>query len=355
MRVSGRARGGLEIPARPLDCGNTGTSMRLLLGVLAAVPGRVTLEGDASLSSRPMERVARPLRTMGAEIETTGGHAPVSIRGGRLVGSRIAAEVPSAQVKGAVLLAGLAAEEETEFVEPTPTRDHTERILHALGAIPEPVPRVRACEVPAFRADVPGDVSGAAFLAAAAAASGGSVSIAGVGLNPTRLGFATLLRRMGVVVVAEPARASLGEPIGTLEVRSGSTLRGIEVSESEVAGAIDEIPALALLCALAEGPSRFRGVAELRVKESDRVTAILEAIRALGGGAEVEGEDLVVAGGGLDGGRVDPRGDHRIAMAAASVGPGCRGPVEVLDADCASVSFPGFARTLRSVGADVEG
>lgn len=355
MRVRGTGRNGLVLPTDSLDCGNSGTTMRLLLGLLADAPGSATLVGDASLSSRPMERVARPLRSMGAGIGTTEGHAPVTLTGGRLTGVRLEAEVPSAQVKGAILLAGLAAEGETEVIEPVPTRDHTERILHALGVIPALAPRVRAAAIPGFHAEVPGDASGAAFHACAALASGGTVRIAGVGLNPTRLGFLALLARMGGIVEAEIGSVSLGEPIGTLEVRSGSNLRGIDVSGGEVADAIDEIPALALLSALAEGPSRFRGVGELRVKESDRVAGIIAAIRGLGGSAEAEGDDLVVSGGGLAGGRVEPRGDHRIAMAAAVAGLGSRAGAEIAGAECAAVSFPGFADALRSLGADVEG
>lgn len=355
MRLRGGGRRGLVDPDAPLDCGNSGTTMRLLLGLLADRPGSIRLVGDASLSSRPMERVARPLRAMGADIATTDGHAPVVVTGGRLSGIRFEADVPSAQVKGAVLLAGLAAAGETAVVEPVPTRDHTERMLHALGVIPALTPTVRAATIPGFRAEVPGDASGAAFLACAALASSGEVRIANLGLNPTRVGYLTLLRRMGGVVEVGTERASLGEPIGTLDIRPGSSLRGIDVSTEEVAGAIDEIPALALLCSLAEGPSRFRGVAELRVKESDRVASTVAAIRALGGSAEADGDDLVVSGGGLAGGRVEPHGDHRIAMAAAAVGTACRAGVEIPGAECAAISFPGFPDILRSLGADVEG
>lgn len=329
--------------------------MRLLMGLLAAGPGPTTLSGDASLSRRPMERVARPLRTMGAEVVTTDGHAPVTVSGGHLVGRRIEPEVPSAQVKGAVLLAGLAAAGETEVIETVATRDHTERILHALGVIAEPQPRVRAAEVPAFRAEVPGDISGAVFLVTAAVASRGAVRVEGVGLNPTRMGFAGLLERMGAAVRATQERVCLGEPIGSLEVRASGGLRGIEASAAEVVGAIDEIPAVALLCALADGPSRFRSVGELRVKESDRIAGIVAAIRGLGGEAAEDGDDLVVAGGGLRGGAVDPEGDHRIAMASAAAALGSREGAEVRGAGCASISFPGFAATLGSLGADVEG
>lgn len=348
-------RAGLAPARAALDCGNSGTTLRLLLGLLAAAPGTAVLVGDPSLSVRPMERVARPLRAMGADISTTDGHPPVTVTGGALVGTRFVAEVPSAQVKGAILLAGLAAEGETRVDEPIPTRDHTERILHALGVSAAPVPVVRSAAVPAFRAEVPGDLSGAAFLAAAALATGGRCTIDGVGLNPTRRGFVDLLERMGARLETRTERTSVGEPIGTLEVASGSSLRALEASAAEVAGAIDEIPVLALLAALAPAASRFRGVGELRVKESDRVTAIVDAIRGLGGEAAAEGGDLVVAGGGLRGGRVDPRGDHRIAMAAAVAGLACPEGAEIVGAECASVSFPGFPHALRALGADVEG
>ena len=329
--------------------------MRLLLGILAGGRGAATLVGDASLSARPMERVARPLRAMGARMTTTDGHAPVSVSGGPLHGIRYASEVPSAQVKGAILLAGLAATGATEVVEAIPTRDHTERLLHALGVISELAPRVAAAEIPPFRGEVPGDISGAAFLATAAVASGGAVRIEGVGLNVTRTGYLDVLRRMGAEVRADVLDASLGEPCGTLEVRSGSTLTGVDLTRAEVAGSIDEIPALALLASLAEGPSRFHGVGELRVKESDRVRTVVEAIRALGGTADAQGEDLLVGGGGLRGGVAEPHGDHRIAMAAAAAGLGADEAVEIPGAECAAVSFPGFGATLRSLGADVEG
>lgn len=355
LRVRGGGRPGLAAPEAPLDCGNSATAMRLLMGLLAAGPGETTLTGDRSLTRRPMERVARPLREMGASVDTTGGHAPVVVRGGSLVGRPIEPAAPSAQVKGAVLLAGLAAEGETEVVEPIPTRDHTERLLHALGVTDSPAPRVRAAEIPAFHAEVPGDVSGAVFLATAALASGGGARVDGVGVNPTRLAFVGPLLRMGAEVTITEERTSLAEPIGTLAVRSSGRLVGIDVDAAEVVGAIDEIPALALLCALADGPSRFRSVGELRVKESDRVTSIVGAIRALGGKADADGADLVVGGGGLRGGSVDPEGDHRIAMAAAAAALGSIEGAEVRGAQCASISFPGFAATLGSLGADVEG
>lgn len=329
--------------------------MRLLMGLLAAGPGTSTLVGDASLSSRPLERVADPLRRMGAEIVTTDGHAPAEVRPARLHGIDLVPGVPSAQVKGAILLAGLAAEGVTRVLEPVPTRDHTERLLGALGLLAAPEISVGACEVPAFRAEVPGDPSAAAFIAGAAIGTGGSVTLTDAGLNPSRLGFLEAMGRMGALVSTQVHRSSLDEPIGTLYVASGSRLSAIEMDAEAVAGAIDEIPALAFLAAFAQGETVFRGVGELRVKESDRVSAIVEGIRALGGEAEMEGEDLSVGGGGLRGGTVDPRGDHRIAMAAAMAGVAAREEVRVLGADCMNISFPRFADVLRHLGADVEG
>lgn len=325
------------------------------MGLLAPGPGSSRLVGDESLSRRPLERVARPLRQMGAEIVTTQGHAPADVREARLHGADLVPEVPSAQVKGAILLAGLAADGITRVLEPISTRDHTERLLGALGLLAGAGPVVRAGEVPSFRAEVPGDPSSAAFLAAAAVCTGGSIEIGDVGLNPTRLGYLDALVRMGAQARTRIARTSLDEPIGTLEVVSGASLVGIDMDAESVAGAIDEIPALAFLAAFAEGQTTFRGVAELRVKESDRVAGISEGIRALGGTAGVEGEDLVIGGGGLLGGSVDPKGDHRIAMAAAMAGVATRGEVRVSGADCADISFPGFASALRHLGADVEG
>lgn len=353
--VRGKGRAGLDAPEEPLMCGNSGTTLRLLLGVLAAGPGTATLIGDESLSGRPLERVAGPLRDMGADIVTTDGHAPAHVRAARLHGVEFVPEVPSAQVKSAILLAGLAAEGVTQVVERVQTRDHTERLLGALGLLAGPGATVRAAEVPSFSAEVPGDPSGAAFLAGAALCSGGGVSVAGVGLNPSRLGFLEALGRMGADVRTQVDRTSLDEPIGTLDVTSGSSLRGIDMDADAVAGAIDEIPALAFLAASAQGQTRFRGVAELRVKESDRVTAIVEGIRALGGEAEADDEGISIGGGGLRGGTVDPRGDHRIAMAAAMAGLATREEVRILGAGCVNVSFPGFVETLRRLGADVEG
>ncbi len=330
--------------------------MRLLAGVLAGCSFEAVLTGDESLRRRPMERVARPLRAMGATVETTGGHAPIRIRGGALRGISYAPPVPSAQVKGAVLLAGLSAEGETEVVEPAPTRDHTERALAHLGAPVRIEPlrvRLSAFQHPGFAARVPGDVSSAAFLAAAAGVTGGEVEIQGVGLNPSRTRFLDVMMRMGLQIQTEVEGEELGEPVGRLRVVGAGPILPTLVPAEELPLVIDEVPVLVALAAHASGESRFAGAGELRVKESDRLYGLASMVRALGGEAEVQGDDLVIAGGGLDGGTTDPHGDHRMAMAAAIAGLGARGTVEVEGMEAADVSFPGFVETLGALGAEL--
>jgi 3-phosphoshikimate 1-carboxyvinyltransferase len=304
-----------------------------------------------------MERVAVPLREMGAVVETTDGHAPVVVRGRALHGIDHLASVPSAQVKSAVLLAGLSAEGETTVREPVPTRDHTERALRHLGApvrMDEGRVTIGRYRHEGFAASVPGDVSSAAFLAAAAVLTGGSLTVRDVGLNPSRTFLLEILGRMGVRTRATVEREELGEPVGVLEVEPGAGLTGTTVTEGELPLVIDEIPVLAMLAAHARGESWFLGAAELRVKEVDRLGAVAEAIRALGGGGGVEGDDLVVAGGGLHGGRVSSGGDHRMAMALAVAALAAEGPVMVEGMEAAEVSYPGFVRALIGAGARIE-
>jgi 3-phosphoshikimate 1-carboxyvinyltransferase len=357
LALEGGGRGALHAPGGDLDCGNSGTSMRLLAGVLASCPFESRLVGDRSLSARPMERVAEPLRAMGAEVDTADGRAPITIRGGPLAAIRYAAPIASAQVKGAVLLAGLDAEGETTVVEPSPTRDHTERALAHLGA---PV-RAEGLAVTlsafgheGFSASVPGDVSSAAFLLAAVALTGGRLVIHGVGLNPTRTHLLKVLERMGVRTRSEVAGEQLGEPVGTIEVEPCDGLLGTTVTEVELPLVIDEVPVLAILAAHARGETRFLGAGELRKKESDRLGGIEAAIRALGGEAGAEGDDLVLPGGGLRGGTASSRDDHRLAMAIAVAGLGARSPVTVDGIEAADVSFPAFVRTLSELGARID-
>jgi 3-phosphoshikimate 1-carboxyvinyltransferase len=331
--------------------------MRLVVGVLASTPFASTLVGDASLSARPMERVAAPLREMGADVGTSDGRPPLVVRGGALRGIRHAPTPPSAQVKSAVLLAGLAAEGETTIEELAATRDHTERALAHLGA---PV-RIqgRSVTVGAYRhggfaGTVPGDLSSAAFLVAGAALTGRELVIDEVGLNPSRSHLLEVLGRMGVATEATVEREEVGEPVGRLEVRPGADLVGTTVTAEELPLLIDEVPVLAMLGAHARGETRFEGAGELRVKESDRLGGVAAAILALGGHATVEGDDLVLAGGGLAGGGGSSGGDHRLAMALAIAGLRAGGPVTVEGMEAAEVSFPGFVETLVALGAEVE-
>ena len=340
-----------------MDCANSGTTMRLLAGVVASAPFETVLQGDPSLTGRPMERVAQPLRAMGAEVRTTDGHAPVAVRGGSLDGIEHRTTVPSAQVKGAVLLAGVAARGETTVLEPAATRDHTERGLAGLGAPVSFEPgraTVQAFQHGGFSAEVPGDVSSAAFLAAAAALSGKALVIGDVGLNPTRTAFLRVLERMGVSLRTTTEREELGEPVGSLEVEPPGVLVGTTVEADELPLVIDEVPTLALLAAHATDQTRFVGAAELRVKESDRLAATVDALRALGGGAEIVGDDLIVGGGGLGGGVVDAHGDHRMAMAAVVSALAATGPVAIDGVEAVGVSFPGFVPAMRALGARIE-
>jgi len=304
-----------------------------------------------------MERVAEPLRAMGARIETTHGCAPLTIEGGRLHGIEFEGPVPSAQIKSAVLLAGLVAEGPTTIRERASTRDHTERALRALGApvqVSEREIRVEAFQHAGFGGRCPGDPSSAAFLVAAAALTGSSITITGVGLNPTRTHFLEVMRRMGVKTMTRVEREELGEPVGDLWVEACDGLLPARVGEEELPLVIDEVPVLALLAAHAGGDTWFLGADELRHKESDRLEGVAAGIRSLGGHAAAEGQDLVVAGGGLEGGTGHARGDHRMAMALAVAALGARGPSEVEGLESAEVSFPGFVPMLQRMGAEIE-
>ena len=359
LRLSGRGRGGLEVSAGPLDCGNSGTTMRLLTGLLAACPFAEVLTGDESLRARPMERVAEPLRGMGATVDTADGRPPIRVRGSALHGIRHAPSTPSAQVKGAVLLAGTAADGRTTVVEPVVTRDHTERALAHLG-VPVRLAAGGEVSVEAFQHEgfsgrVPGDISSAAFLVAGAALTGGRLTLERVGLNPSRTAFLAVMGRMGVHTRTRVEDTELGEPVGDLEVLPCDELRGTTIDPSELPLIIDEVPALTALAAHAAGETWFLGAAELRVKESDRLDGLARAVRALGGHAAAQADDLVIAGGGLAGGRADSGGDHRMAMALCVAGLAARSAVEVEGMEAADVSFPGFVQTLRALGARIGG
>jgi 3-phosphoshikimate 1-carboxyvinyltransferase len=327
------------------------------MGLLATTEFRTVLTGDPSLSRRPMERVAEPLRALGARIATIDGHAPITIEGGPLQGTVVAPSVPSAQIKSAVLLAGLDADGTTTVRESVLTRDHTERALRALGAPIEQIDgsiAVRRFQHEGFSARVPGDPSSAAFLVAAAALTGSAIEIVEVGLNPTRTHFLEVMARMGVETELDVRHEEMGEPVGDILVRPTSGVHAVQVEPGELPLLIDEVPVLAGLAAHAPAASRFLGAGELRVKESDRLRGIAEGIRAMGGEAAVEGEDLVVTGGGLEGGVAEARGDHRMAMAFAVSGLAARAPVDVEGMESADVSFPGFIQTLDALGASIQ-
>ncbi len=359
-------RGGFAEPPEVIDCGNAGTAVRLILGAAAAFPLSATFTGDASLRGRPMGRVVEPLERMGARtLGRAGGRLPLTLAGGGLVGLDYALPTPSAQVKSAVLLAGLGAQGETVVREPEPTRDHTERMLRAFGAAVEVedapgggrTARVRGgVRLRGASVTVPGDPSSAAFpLVAGLLVPGSEVTVEGVLLNPLRTGLYDTLREMGADLRVEAARESGGEPVGDLVARA-SPLRGVVVPPQRAPSMIDEYPVLAVAAAFAEGETVMRGVGELRVKESDRIALTAALVRACGGECEEEPQGLVVHGRGrpLPGGaRVRTRGDHRIAMSALVLGLAAEREVGVDEAGMIATSFPGFAELMRGLGADL--
>jgi 3-phosphoshikimate 1-carboxyvinyltransferase len=334
--------------------------MRLTAGLVSARPGDVTLDGDGSLRRRPMERVAAPLRLMGADIQTADGRPPLRVRGGRLQAIEYRLPVASAQVKSAVLLAGLRTEGETRVHEPLPTRDHTERMLAAMGG---GVVRDGASvtvrggiALTPLTLSLPADPSSSAFFAVAASlVDGAELVLRDVGTNPTRTGGFELLARMGAHVEQRNAYEEGGEPRADVVVRGGR-LRGIVIAPDEVPGAIDELPVLAIAAAFAEGETRLSGAAELRVKESDRLAALAQ-LRDVGADVEITADGFVIRGSGgrpLRGGRIAAGGDHRIAMAFAIAGLRSDEGIEIDDPECARVSFPDFFDRLVALGAGVE-
>jgi 3-phosphoshikimate 1-carboxyvinyltransferase len=361
--VLGRGVGGLEQPAGPLDFGNSGTGVRLMLGVIAGHSLTARLVGDASLSRRPMGRVLKPLERMGLEVLERGKDAlPLTVRGSAdLIPIEYQLPVASAQIKSAVLIAGLNASGETTVVEPAATRDHTERMLSYFGAQISATKRqgLRAVSV---RGDaelagrdvrVPGDPSSAAFLAAAALIVPGSeVTIEGVLVNPTRTGFYSTLREMGADIVFTREREEGGEPVADIRVRH-SKLKGVRVPPDRAPSMIDEYPVLACLAAYAAGETRMEGLAELKVKESDRLAATAAGLAVNGVPAKVDGDTLVVEGGkGVPGGgHVATHLDHRIAMAFLTLGLGADRPVAVDDAGVIATSFPEFRPLMEGLGA----
>jgi 3-phosphoshikimate 1-carboxyvinyltransferase len=347
---------GLRAPDGAIDCGNAGTLVRLIAGILAGQEGEeFELEGDESLSARPMDRIATPLTRMGAGVETTNGCLPLGIQGRPLHGIDYELPVASAQVKSCVLLAGLFANGATTVVEPIPTRDHTERMLEHAGARvtrrPTSVTVERADVLRLPSVEVPGDISSAApFLVGAAIVPGSSVTVHGVGLNPRRAGILEVLERMGARIAIYNRRGIGGEPAGDVEVRA-SDLVGATIGAEEVPSLIDELPILAVAACHARGETVVRGAGELRAKESDRIEAVVEELRRIGGHIRATRDGFRIKGvpARLRGGVVDSHGDHRLAMLGAIAGAASIEGVELRGAEAAAVSFPGFFEVLEQI------
>ena len=352
--VQGRGPDGMQAPEAPLDLGNSGTAMRLLCGLLAARPFRSTLIGDASLSRRPMERVAAPLREMGARVETDSGRPPIRIGGGPLRGITRAEPVASAQVKSALLLAGLQAHGRTCLTEATRSRDHTERMLPLFGADCD-VEGARICveggqTLRGADVTVPGDLSAAAFfIVGALIAPDCELHLPGVGVNSRRDGILRILRQMGAnldIAAIEPVGR---EPVADIAVRS-SALAGVDIDPDLLTNAIDEFPALCVAAACARGTTTLTGIGELRIKESDRVAAMAEGLDALGVPVEIDHDSVRITGHPLGGGVIQSHQDHRIAMAFAVASLAASRPIIIQGARWAATSFPGFPEIARQAG-----
>ncbi len=366
VEVLGQGVGGLREPTGALDFGNSGTSSRLLLGVVAGHDMRAEFSGDASLCRRPMGRVLGPLTTMGLQVEGEGETLPLAVRGtGDLVPIVYDLPVPSAQVKSAILFAGLHAPGRTTVVEPLATRDHTERMLAFFGAelrVEDRADGSRAvtvggdAELHGAALAVPGDPSSAAFIVAAALICPGSdVVVENVLMNPTRTGFIDTLREMGADIEVLDLRDAGGEPVGDLRVKAGP-LHGVRVPPERAPSMIDEYPVLAVVAAFADGETHMAGLAELKVKESDRLAATAAGLAACGVAVRIDGDDLIVQGGGAvkGGALVATHMDHRIAMAFLTLGLGANEPVTVDDVSMIATSFPGFAKLMAGLGAQFQ-
>jgi len=355
VRVS---RAPLTAPRAPLHCGNSGTTARLLLGILAGQRFAATLTGDASLRRRPMRRVTEPLRAMGAQISEHGDTLPLTIHGGRLRGLTYKSPVASAQVKSALLFAALTGGVPVTIREPYRSRDHTERLLAHLGLEIHEHDSVVSYQpsgvsVPPFKLSVPGDTSSAAFLVAAAVlAEGGELLLENVGVNPTRTGYLVVLERMGAHVERVNLRDQGGEPVADLVVRPPPTgLNGTEVTAAEVPTLVDEVPVLAVLASRAKGSTVFREVGELRVKESNRLELVAANLRAVGVHAEARGNDLHVEGNDRPPrGRVETASDHRLAMAFAVLGTVPAADIRLSERRSVAISYPAFFKDLKRIG-----
>ncbi len=356
VTIHGVGKHGLKQPEGPLYLGNSGTSMRLLCGLLSGQAFDTVLTGDKSLESRPMRRVTEPLALMGAQIETQpDGTAPLKIRGGaKLRGIHYEMPIASAQVKSCLLLAGMYAEGETSVTEPAPTRDHTERMLNGFSypvvregnkAIIDSDGSLKACEI-----DVPSDISSAAFfLVGASIAPDSDVTLKHVGINPTRTGVIDILRLMGADIEVANERSVGGEPVADIRVRS-SQLQGIDIPEDLVPLAIDEFPVLFVAAACAEGRTRLTGAKELRVKESDRIQVMADGLQSLGVDAQPTEDGMIINGSSIGGGTVDSHGDHRIAMSFSIAGLRANGTITISDCENVNTSFPEFRDLATTLG-----
>ena len=357
LTIRGHGLRGLQAPTAPLHCARSGTTLRLLAGMLAGQPFDSVLTGDPQLRRRPMQRITVPLRAMGAQIADTDGHAPLVIRGSPLHGAEHTLRIASAQVKSALLLAGLTAAGPTTVLQPGPARDHTERLLRAMGAdltVDGLSVTLRPSRLQPLAFHVPGDLSSAAFpLVAAALLPSSKITLHDVGLNPTRTGLLDVLASMGANVTATSTREEAGEPVGDLTMRGG-TLHGTVIEGETVVRMIDEFPILAIAATQATGTTVVRDAGELRVKETDRIAVAVDELRTLGAQIEARPDGFVVEGPTpLHGGTVDSHGDHRLAMALAVAGLLAKSPVTVRNTACSADSFPGFAQTLRQLGASI--
>ncbi len=359
LTVKGQGLRGLCTPSAPLNCVRSGTTMRLLAGILAGQRFETTLTGEPQLLRRPMRRIVDPLSLTGAEIETSEGHAPLVIRGRNLRGYDHTLKIASAQVKSALLLAGLYAEGSTIVQQPGPARDHTERMLAAMG-VDLAIEKLTVTLTPPthtlrpFEMQVPGDISSAAFmLVAASLIPKSDIVFKGVGVNPTRTGLLDVLRGMGADIVLNNAREQAGEPVADVVVRS-ATLVGGDVSGHTVVRMIDEFPIFAVAATQAHGTTVACDATELRVKETDRIAAVVKGLRNLGAQIDPRPDGFVIEGPSqLQGGTVDSYGDHRLAMALAVAGLVAADPVTVENAACITDSFPGFVGIMRALGANL--
>lgn len=359
LLIQGVGLHGLKATHAPLNLGNSGTSMRLMAGLMSGQSFDAVLIGDESLSSRPMERVAKPLRAMGAKIETSeGGRPPMKIYGGQtLSGIRYESPVASAQVKSSLLLAGMYAKGKTTVIEPGITRDHTERMLESFGYPLEKIGLTVTIEgghtLTATNITIPADISSAAFFMVAGSITPGSdLLLQDVGINPTRVGVITILQQMGADLQIMNQRRMGGEPIADIRVRYAK-LNGIEIPEDQVPLAIDEFPVLFIAAACAKGTTTLRHAEELRVKESDRIQAMADGLRTLGVKNETLPDGIIIQGGPIKSGQVNSKTDHRIAMSFTVAGNVAEGPILIRDCQNVATSFPGFVESCRSIGMDV--